>query len=287
VNRPWHPTPAPSTEPPSGGFPTDRPVVYGRGLSSLVLFTLIVLIVAVAAALRPRVAPRGVVIAAYATSLRGRTPDQAANIRRAAAALDGVMLPPGGTFSMERALGPVTSESGYRRALAIRDGEPAEEDGGGICQVASTLYNAALRANLTILERQRHLWPVHSVPPGLDCGFASGHLDLKFRNPTDQPLLLRVTTDDRHLLCRVVGERPLKETVRVERVVRAVLPPESVVRATPRLHRGRQRLAQHGRPGWEVDVWRVTRRPGDSERRTLVSRDRYAPVNRVLWVGTR
>jgi len=237
--------------------------------------------------LRPEAAPRGVVVASFATSLRGRTPDQVVNMRRAARALDGVMLQPGQTFSMERALGPVTAEAGYLPALAIRDGEPAEEDGGGICQVASTLYNAALRADLAIVERQRHVWPVHSVPPGLDCGFAAGHLDLKLRNITDQPLLLRVTTDDRHLLCRFVGEHAAPETVRIERVVRAVLLPESVVRATARLKRGQQRLAQRGRPGWEVEVWRVVSRKNGAERRLLVSRDRYAPVNRVLWIGTR
>jgi vancomycin resistance protein YoaR len=125
------------------------------------------------------------------------------------------------------------------------------------------------------------------VPPGLDCGFASGHLDLKFRNSTGQPLLLCVTTDDHHLLCRVVGERAPAEMVRVERVVRAVLPSEAVVRATARLKRGQQRLAQRGRPGWEVEVWRVVSRRSGPERRQLVSRDRYAPVNRVLWIGTR
>jgi vancomycin resistance protein YoaR len=237
--------------------------------------------------LRPEAAPKGLTVASFATSLKGRTPDQVANMRRAAAALDGVRMQPGETFSMARALGPVTAEAGYLPALAIRDGEPAEEDGGGICQVASTVYNAALRANLAIVERRRHLWPVHSVPPGLDCGFASGHLDLKFRNTAEQPLLLRVTTDERHLRCRIVAERPLRETVWIERQVRAVLPPESVVRATPRLRRGQQRLAQRGRPGWEVEVWRVVARPDAAERRVQVSRDRYAPVNRVLWVGAR
>jgi vancomycin resistance protein YoaR len=237
--------------------------------------------------LRPQAAPKSVVMASYATSLRGRTHDQVVNMRRAAAALDGIILPPGQTFSMARALGPVTAAAGYLPALAIRDGEPAEEDGGGICQVASTLYNAALRADLAIVQRRRHLWPVHSVPPGLDCGFASGHLDLRFRNSADQPLTLRVTTDDRHLLCRILAERPAGKTVRIERVVRAVLPPESVVRATPRLKRGRQRLAQRGRPGWEVEVWRISQGEGGTEKRVQVSRDRYAPVNRVLWVGTR
>jgi vancomycin resistance protein YoaR len=256
--------------------------------------SLLLILAAAALFLRPQAAPRGVVVASFATSLRGRTPDQVVNMRRAASVLDGVMLQAGQTFSMERALGPITAEAGYRPALAIRDGEPAEEDGGGICQVASTLYNAALRADLAIIERQRHVWPVHSVPPGLDCGFAAGHLDLKFRNTTDQPLLLRVTADDHHLLCRFIGDSPVvggdgaaPETVRIERVVRAVLPAESVVRATARLKRGQQRVAQRGRPGWEVEVWRIVSRKSGPEQRQLISRDRYAPVNRVLWVGTR
>jgi vancomycin resistance protein YoaR len=248
---------------------------------------LLALVTGAAISLRPEVAPRGVVVAAFATSLWGRTPDQVVNMRRAAQALDGFMLQPGQTFSMERALGPVTAEAGYLPALAIKDGEPAEEDGGGICQVASTLYNTALRADLAIVERQRHVWPVHSVPPGLDCGFAAGHLDLKFRNTTDQPLLLRVSADDRHLLCRLVGERPARESVRIERVVRGILPPESVVRATARLKRGQQRLAQRGRPGWEIEVWRIVSSGRGPERRQLISGDRYAPVNRVLWIGAR
>jgi vancomycin resistance protein YoaR len=245
------------------------------------------IIIAAAVCLRPEAAPRGVVVVAFATSLRGRTPDQVVNMRRAARTLDGVMLQPGQTFSMERALGPITAEAGYLPALAIKDGEPAEEDGGGICQVASTLYNAALRADLAIVERQRHVWPVHSVPPGLDCGFAAGHLDLKFRNTTDQPLLLRVSADDRHLLCHLIGEHPARESVRIERLVRSVLPPASVVRATARLKRGQQRLAQRGRPGWEVEVWRVVSGACRPESRQLISHDRYAPVNRVLWLGTR
>ena len=74
---------------------------------------------------------------------------------------------------------------------------------------------------------------------------------------------------------------------RIERVVRSVLPPESVVRATARLKRGRQRVAQRGRPGWEVEVWRVVSRSGAPELRQLISHDRYAPVNQVLWIGTR
>jgi vancomycin resistance protein YoaR len=230
---------------------------------------------------------REVVLAGYATSLLGRTPNQVENMRRAAAAVDEAAIMPGETFSLARVLGPVDAGAGYRPALAIRDGEATREDGGGICQVASTLYNAALRAGLEIVERRRHLWPVHSVPPGLDAAFASGHIDLKLRNSLDQPIRFRADLSGSRLTFTVMGQRPLAEQVRVERRVKAVLPPEEVVRSTDRLRRGQRRLGQRGRPGWEVETWRIVTRNGREIRRQRLSADRYAPVHRILLVGTR
>jgi vancomycin resistance protein YoaR len=228
---------------------------------------------------------REVVLGEYATSLIGRTPNQIENMRCASMALDGVTLAPGAVFSFARALGPVSAATGYRPALAIRDGEATREDGGGICQVSSTLYNAALRANLGIVERQRHLWPVHSVPPGLDAAFASGHIDLKLRNTLDQPVRIRATVCGSRLTFAVVGQRPLAERVRVERHVKAVIPPEQVVQATDRLRRGERRIVERGRPGFEVEAWRIVTEGGRELTRERLSADRYAPVHRVVWVG--
>src|SRR6266542_3667293 len=172
----------------SPSHPCSSVFICGFKLSGVILAA-VGLLVAVTVALVAGAARRPeVVVAAYSTSLRGRTPNQCANIRRAAAALDGIALAPGQVFSFARALGPVSADTGFVKGLAIRDGETAREDGGGICQVSSTLYNAALRAGLPIIERRRHLWPVHSVPPGLDAAFAAGHIDLKFQNSLAQPL---------------------------------------------------------------------------------------------------
>lgn len=248
---------------------------------------LLAIVVATAAGIGVTGRQRALVLAAYATSLVGRTPNQVENMRRAAMAVDGAVLAPGEVFSLERTLGEVSAATGYRPALAIRDGEAAREDGGGICQVASTLYNAALRANLEIVERRRHFWPVHSVPPGLDAAFAGGHIDLKLRNRLDQPVRFRVDLSGSRLTFEVLGERPLAETVRVERRVKAVLPPQEVLRTSDRLRRGERRVAQPGRPGFEVETWRVVFRDGREIERCRLSADRYAPVHRVVWLGTR
>src|SRR5689334_16641925 len=95
-----------------GGL-TDRPKrSRAQSHSLFISLTLAVIIAAGVLFLRPQAAPRGVEIASFATSLRGRTPDQVVNMHRAVRALDGVILQPGETFSMERALGPVTAEAG-------------------------------------------------------------------------------------------------------------------------------------------------------------------------------
>jgi vancomycin resistance protein YoaR len=266
-----------------------RPFALSRSQSNslAVLVPLAAIVIATAAMVAVAGREREVVLGEYATSLVGRTPNQVENMRRASMAVDGATLAPGADFSLARVLGPVSSATGYRPALAIRDGEATREDGGGICQVSSTLYNAALRANLGIVERRRHLWPVHSVPPGLDAAFASGHIDLKLRNTLDQPVRFRCTVSASRLTFAVLGGRPLAERVRVERHVKAVIPPEQVVQATDRLRRGERRVAERGRPGFEVEAWRIVARDGRELTRERLSADRYAPVHRVTWVGVR
>jgi vancomycin resistance protein YoaR len=138
-----------------------------------------------------------------------------------------------------------------------------------------------------VVERRRHLWPVHSVPPGLDAAFASGHIDLKLRNRLPQPLRVRAAMTASRLTFQILGEVPLDRRVRVERRVRAVLPPEEVLRATDRLRRGERRVAQRGRPGWEVEAWRIVHQDGREIRRERLSADRYAPLHRVVWLGVR
>jgi vancomycin resistance protein YoaR len=253
----------------------------------LVLAVLAAVVAGTAAMVGSAGEKREAVLAQFSTSLVGRTPNQVENMRRAAVAVDGASLAPGAVFSLARALGPVSAATGYRRALAIRDGEATREDGGGICQVASTLYNAALRADLGIVERRRHIWPVHSVPPGLDAAFSTGNIDLKLRNTLDQPVRFRADLSRGRLTFQVLGEYPLAETVRVERLVKAVTPPEEVLQATDRLRRGERRVATRGRPGFEVEAWRIVTRDGRETRRERLSADRYAPLHRLVWLGVR
>lgn len=141
--------------------------------------------------------PFQVELASYRTSLADRTEAQRHNMRQAVIALDGVVIEPGETFSFNQVVGPRTPERGYREAPAFMERDLVKSIGGGICQVSSTVYNAAALAGLTIVERHPHSRRVTSVPPGRDATVWYGMTDLRFQNVHAYPkrLAVRVAND--------------------------------------------------------------------------------------------
>ena len=92
-------------------------------------------------------------------------PDRTTNLRIAASKMNGTVIPPGGTFSFNSVVGPRTASRGYKSAAIYSDGTVVNDTGGGICQVVTTLYNAAISSNMTITERRNHSFlPTYSNP---------------------------------------------------------------------------------------------------------------------------
>jgi len=205
------------------------------------------LAVLTAAALALQGAQRERTLAAFSTSLEGRSEEQLHNIRLAARRLDGTLVPPGQEFSLAAALGPPGADRGWREAPAFVAGEVEQAAAGGICQVSSTLYNAALLAGLRITERHPHSRPVASVPPGRDAAVAHGVADLKFLNCRRWPVRIRASADGMRLTVRISGAGPS--------------PPQARLRVAAARTAGRL----------VVTVWR--QEPGRPE--VLVSRDEY------------
>lgn len=145
-------------------------------------------------------------MSAYVTDLSARTPEQRRNILKAAASLQDRVLHPGEIFSFNDAAGPYTAARGYLPERSIRGTELIFSDGGGVCQVASTLYNAAEAAGLTILERIPHSQAVASVPPGRDATVAFNVADLKFSNGHPFPIKIVPRERGNHLLIEIWGK---------------------------------------------------------------------------------
>ncbi len=111
------------------------------------------------------------------------------NLMKACESINGTVLNPGDVFSFNDIVGPRSYETGYQDAAIYLNGETTDSVGGGICQVASTIYVCALQANLEIVQRTEHMYFVTYVPEGQDATiYWDGGLDFQFRNSTDYPI---------------------------------------------------------------------------------------------------
>lgn len=241
-----------------------------------------VAVVAAALALRPR----EVTIAAYATSLRGRSSAQRANALRAAEALSGLLLQPGEVFSFNKAVGPLSVDRGYVKAAVSYDGELVPNFGGGVCQTSTTLYNAALLAGLEITQRHRHFWPPRYAAPGGDAAVAYPRYDLAFRNVHDQAVRLRAVVRGERLLCAVCAARRPALSWQLTHQRRSVQPPARVQRSAPWLAPGTRELQVRGKAGFCVTTYRLTYRNGRACRREVISEDSYPALNELRRYGT-
>ena len=143
----------------------------------------------------------------YTTSFSGSTSNRKYNIRFGADKINGTILKPGDVFSANDTLGTRTRKNGWKNAGAYEGGEVVEQPGGGVCQLSSTLYNAALYADLEIVERRNHSMPVHYVDRGRDATINSvgNKIDFKFKNNTSSDIIIIAYTEGNNLHMEIYG----------------------------------------------------------------------------------
>lgn len=130
-------------------------------------------------------------IGRFSTSINSVSAGKLQNLRTGIRLTDGTLLMPGETWSMHDALAPFTAENGYTKQVAYQNGGYVQEYGGGICQLATTLYNAALLAEVNISERHNHSMTVGYTDPGLDATVNDGgSKDLELTNDFDFPIYI-------------------------------------------------------------------------------------------------
>jgi len=145
-------------------------------------------------------------IAHYTTWFRGSS-ERYQNISTALKSVNNTVIWPGEVFSFNETTGPRTPERGYLPAPIILNGGYDVGYGGGVCQVSSTIYNAALAAGLPIIERHGHTKPVHYVPDGKDATVDYGYLDLKYKNSRNGPLIIKASLQNTRIYVEFRGEK--------------------------------------------------------------------------------
>ncbi|WP_121614879.1 VanW family protein [Virgibacillus halodenitrificans] len=146
---------------------------------------------------------RGKELGNYVTYYKENNKERSHNISLAATAINNYVLFPGETFSFNQVVGKRTKEKGYKRAPVIVKGELAEDIGGGICQVSSTLFNAVNLKGIQIVERYTHSREVPYVPPGKDATVSWWGPDFVFKNMYNQPILIRAFSKNGKMNIRI------------------------------------------------------------------------------------
>ena len=225
-------------------------------------------------------------IGSFTTPFDPSNADRAANLAVASRYLNNQVILPGQVFSTSRALRPRTVENGYVKAGQIRNGEPDAGIGGGICQISSTLYMAALYAELPIHERRNHSLLVAYMAPATDATIAEGHIDLKFENNTDHPMLIESILTNRQHTINIYGHetRPPQRQINFETVLVEQRPQDDKVIEDPLLPPGMRRIIFDGMPGGRYELYKVITENGRAQR-VKINSSNYQPIQRVVRVG--
>jgi vancomycin resistance protein YoaR len=208
------------------------------------------------------------------------------NIARASEQLNGRLVRPGEVFTYNAVIAPVNGDNGYHKAPVIIGDQLVDDYGGGVCQVSTTLYGAALLAGLEIVERHPHSKPVKYVSPGLDATVVEDVIDFKFRNNMGSSVYIISTAvkDKGFVKVVIAGKKEGNAFYRIEPQVKTIAP-GIVLKSNPGLKRGQSRVLEGGSPGFEASVYRVTVNGVDEEKRELISKDYYQPEPKIVEVG--
>lgn len=227
------------------------------------------------------------VLGSYNTNFSDSSSSRCANIAIAAGKIDGTVLYPGEEFSVYEAIGPLDASGGYELAGAYENGQVVQSYGGGVCQVSTTLYNAAILAELEITERSNHSMIVTYVKPSMDAAIAGDYKDLKFVNNQEYPIYIEGYTVGKNIYFNIYGKetRPSNRVVSYESEVVSTVDPgvQFVATGDPA---GYISVAQSKHTGYTAQLWKIVTVDGVEESREVFNKSTYKASPKIVNVGT-
>ena len=228
------------------------------------------------------------VLGTYTTDFSSSSSERANNIRVGSNKLNGHLLMPGEVLSGYENMKPFTAENGYQIAHAYENGQVVDSVGGGACQIASTLYNAALRAEVGIKERKNHSMTVSYCPASTDAAIAGTYKDIKIANNRETPIYVESYTSGGKLTFTIWGKETRAANRKVEYVseILSDTPAGVTYKDDPKLPAGSEVRESAGHNGRTSRLWKVVTVDGAQVEKTLVSTDTYMASNAIYKRGT-
>ena len=208
------------------------------------------------------------------------------NIKIAANLLSGADLLPGETFSFNEHNGDITADKGYQVARGYADGEVVDTVGAGVCQVSSTLYNAALLSNMEIVKRSNHSLPVAYLPLGQDAAISYPSQDFAFKNSSPSPVKIFASVNGGKLTVEIRGQKDGSFTeIKIENNTISVLEPQTREVLDETLAAGKRVVSQNGARGYVTESFRLVYKDGELAARQPLGKSTYKARDRIVRVG--
>ncbi len=210
------------------------------------------------------------------------------NVALAASKLYNRVFKQGEIISYNDLVGQRTVAAGFQSATVYVGNRLEQGIGGGICQVSSTLYAAALRAGLEVVERVNHSMPVSYMPAGMDATVSYGSIDLKLKNNTAYPIRVEAIAVGGKMTVNIYGTRddPTYDEIVVFNEAIGSIPYTRVEEPVDWLKVGESRVIQNGSNGGVYRVYQQFRKDGQTVKTLLANKSTYHPTPQIVQVGT-
>lgn len=221
------------------------------------------------------------------TSFAGSSAARIKNIKVGVSKFNGVLIAPDEEFSAVEAIGYVNADEGYEKEFVIKGDKSIKEYGGGLCQIATTLFRLALDSGLPVTERKNHSYVVGYYGPGLDATIYGPHPDVRFVNDTNNYLLFQGYVEGTNLVMEFYGQEDGREvTISEPRIYDVISPPDTRYIFTDELALGVRQCTERRRDGLTTEVdYQVNFSDGSVREQTFTSV--YTPWQEVCLIGTR
>jgi len=223
----------------------------------------------------------------FTTRFPTRKVDRNTNIKLASSAINGIVIPPSGRFSFNTTVGRRTIQNGYKEAPVFKNGKHDMGVGGGICQVSSTLYNAALFGDLKIVQRHNHSMPVPYLPVGRDATVDYGSLDLVIENNQATAVAISSELKAGTLTFRILGKKDPALSVKIVSANAQSWDPGLKKIVDPKLPAGKVKVIEKGTRGHSLLTYRVVYKNGVEVAREPLGRSYYKGGVRIVAVGAK
>lgn len=225
-------------------------------------------------------------LATFSTNYQASNVSRTTNLQLAAGKINGTVILPNEEFSYNKVVGERTISAGYKMAATYSNGQVVDGLGGGICQISSTLYDAVVMANLNVTTRRNHQFVTSYLPAGKDATVVWGSQDFKFVNTRKYPIRIVATVNGGVATVQIWGIKEEVEydiSIETKKIATIAFTTEYVQDAS--LPAGQQKIVQSGNNGRKVEAYKVTKLNGQVVSTTLLSRDTYNAMKRIVHVG--